>query len=328
MTTKTKPVDCNLCHNNDTRLVCTKFGLNLVRCNACGLVYANPRLPETEIMQRYDSPLFFNQYLENLRATPSTYDFDFIRSHYHIFLGLIEQFFAPGKRLLDVGCGPGFFIKAAEEAGWKAEGIEISSAASEYANNIVRVPVHKGKLEELNLSSDTYDLVTLNDILEHLVDPLGTLKEIHRILKREGVVILNTPDFNSLNRLFLGNDWAVLSPAEHLYNFTQKTLMRMLSEANFQVLGVRNLLILNPEYTHDKSRRRYLRWKSMHERIEKMNAMENLHGFEYLDLLSINNKIAPEAPVPGFFKRMKRQVYKRAKRWIRGDILVAIGSKV
>jgi len=326
MRSKKQFVNCNLCRSNNYKNLYTKFGLNLVLCKHCKLVYANPRLPESDILKRYDSSLYFEEYLKALKATSTTYDLDSIRSHYYIFGGLVDKCFAPGKRLLDVGSGAGFFLKVAEEIGWKAEGIEISKLASDYAKDVLKVNVHNRKLEDIRFSSDSYDLVTLLDLIEHLTDPLRTLEEIYRVQKRDGLVIVSTPDFKSLSRMFLGKHWSILSPAEHLYNFSEKTLYHMLSKVNFKVLGIRNLLIFNPEYTHDKSRYRYQLWNKTHEYLEKKTFMENIHGFEYLDLMQIVDSNR-QATASSEFKKKKRALYKKAKKWLRGDLLIAIAKK-
>jgi len=320
-------VNCNLCRSRTFKTIGTKFGLSLVKCKTCGLIYTNPRPQELERLQRYESPLFFEEYLKNLKASPSSYDLAFIRNHYHPYLRLLNAYSAPGKNLLDLGCGAGFFLKAAEEKGWKVEGVEISRSAAHYARDIVRVTVHNGYLENLKLPSENYDAVTLLDILEHLPDPMGTLKEIHRILKREGVLILNTPDYNSLSRFFLGKDWAVLSPAEHLYNFTQKTLSTMLSRADFKTIVMRNLLIFNPDYTHNKKRAGFLLWKNIHTRLEETKTMENIHGFEYLDLMKAGREPEEKTSNIDFIQKAKRNLHRKAKAWLRGDILIAVAAK-
>lgn len=327
MATKTEFINCNICSSNSYKIICHKFGLDLVKCKNCGLVYTNPRLLESEILQRYESPIFFDEYLESFKASSVTYDLNFIRNHYYLFIDLIKNYLVPGKKLLDVGSGAGFFLKAAEEIGWQAEGVEISSTASKYAAEIAKVNVHYGKLEDLKFPSETFDLVTLLDIIEHLPNPLHTLKETNRILKSGGIIIVSTPDFNSLSRLFLGYDWAVLSPAEHLYNFTHKTLCSILSNSYFHVLGIRNLLVFNPEYTNNKNKRGYFLWKTVHTRLEKQKIMENIHGFEYLDLMVAAEENKAKTTELKFTKKLKRIIYKRAKTWLKGDMLIAIAKK-
>ena len=328
---ETEYINCPLCQSTDYKKILTKFEMNLVKCRKCSLIYANPRIQESEILRRYTSSFFFDEYLPAFKATLKHYDLDTIRSHFFLFLQLITKYYTPGKRLLDIGCGAGFFLKAAEEIGWEAEGVEISPIASDYAQNIVKVKVLEGKLEDLYLPSEKYDLVILTEIIEHLMNPLKTLKEINRVLKKHGILIISTPDYKSLSRLFLRKNWAVLSPEEHISVFTQKTLFHILQKAKFRVLGIRNLLQFNPEYTHDKERSGYFLFKKLHKRLRKLKIMEKTFLFECADIMNIEDKNHREAqniyPDLSLLRKMKRLIHKWSKTCLRGDTLVAIAKK-
>lgn len=328
---ETEYVPCPLCQADDHQKFLTKFEMNLVKCRKCSLIYANPRIQEPELFSRYTASFFFDEYLPAFKAAPTYYDPEVIRSHFFIFIQLITKYFKPGKRLLDVGCGSGFFLKAAEEIGWEAEGVEISAAASEYAQNIVGVKVLEGKLEAHHFPAEKFDLVVMLETAEHLMNPLNTLKEIYRILKRGGILIISTPDSNSLSRLFLGKNWAVFSPEEHLSVFSQKSLFYLLQRANFCILGIRNLLQLNPEYTHNKKGLGYFVFKKLCNRLEKIEIMEKATLFEYADLMNVEEKKHLQAegihPNLNLKRKMKRRVHKWAKMWIRGDILISIAKK-
>ena len=328
---KTTSINCPLCQSNDYRKFLTKFEMNLVKCRKCGLIYANPRIHESELLRRYTSSFFFDEYLPAFKATSKLYDLTIIRSHFFLFLQLITKYYTTGKRLLDVGCGAGFFLKAAEEIGWEAEGVEISPIASDYAQNTVKVKVLEGKLEDLYLPAEKFDLVILIETVEHLMNPLETLKEINRILKKQGILIICTPDYKSLSRLFLGKNWAVLSPEEHFSVFTQIALFRILQKAEFCVLGIRNLLQFNPEYTHDKKRSGYFLFRSLHKRLKELKMMEKTTLFEYADIMNIEDKSQNEtqniSPELGPLRKTKRLIHEWSKTCLRGDTLVAIAKK-
>jgi len=328
---KTESVSCSLCQSNECKKFLTKFEMNLVKCRKCGLIYANPRIHESELLRRYESSFFFDEYLPAFKAKEKHYDLTIIRSHFFLFLQLITKYYTPGKRLLDVGCGAGFFLKAAEEIGWEAEGVEIAPVASDYARNIVKVKVMEGKLEDLCLPAEKFDLVVLIETIEHLMNPLKTLNEINRILKKEGILIISTPDYKSLSRLFLGKNWAVLSPEEHFSVFTQKTLFLILQKAKFSVLGIRNLLQFNPEYTHNTKRMGYFLFRSLHKKLKELKIMEKATLFEYADIMNIEDKSQNETPniYPelGLLRKMKRFIHKWSKTCLRGDTLVAVAKK-
>ncbi|OGD20683.1 MAG: hypothetical protein A2W03_02880 [Candidatus Aminicenantes bacterium RBG_16_63_16] len=319
-------VPCPLCGGRRSRAVAVKFGLRIVRCRKCGHVFANPRLPQSEVETRYESPEFFSEYLEAHKAAPDGYDLEFLRGHYGLYLDLIGGRMPPGGRLLDVGCGAGFFIKAAEAAGWTAEGTEISRRLTGYAREVVGATVHLGRLEELRFAPGTFDIITLFDVLEHVPNPRGTMIEIRRLLKRGGLVVVSTPDYGSLSRVFLGKPWAVLSPAEHLSLFTSRTLRALIEQAGLSVLGIRNLLVFNPDYTHRKGLRHSL-WRGLHGRLVRGRLAARLQDFEQRQASAIGPVDPAKGAAPGTFKKVRSRLYMKSRNLLRGDILVALAER-
>jgi len=318
--------NCLLCSSQDIRFLYFKFGRFIVKCKKCGLIFAIPQPSEEEILSRYESPLFFNEYLKNFHATYKEYDFQFIEKHYRIFLDLIRKLYFPGAKLLDVGCGAGFFLKAAIKEGWQGEGVEISNLAANYAENIVKIPIHRGSLESLSIPDESYDLITMLDLLEHLLNPLGTLQTAYRLLKKGGYIFACTPEFHSLSRLYLGKSWAVLSPAEHLFYFTSRSLSYLFKSACFKIKGIYNLLIFNPTYFHGDPNLRTKLWFRFHSWLEKQPFMEKLHGVEYLEIIklagisTLSSSLSPS-------QKIKRSLYRKMKILLRGDILCILAQK-
>jgi len=110
---KTEYINCPICPNDAYKKILTKFEMNLVKCNNCGLIYVNLVLQELELSKRYTWSFFFDEYLPIFEANSTHYHFNIIRSHFFLFLQLVTKYFVPGKRLPDGGCGAGFFMKAA-----------------------------------------------------------------------------------------------------------------------------------------------------------------------------------------------------------------------
>jgi glycosyltransferase involved in cell wall biosynthesis len=162
---------------------------NLVKCKQCGLVYFNPRRSLQEELEFYRS-----KYHE-------TYGKAFwYESRINLFRRALDKIEAlcPGKgRLLDVGCGAGFFLKEAEDRGWKQTlGTEISHPALGYARKL-GLEVLEGDLRELassqanvDLSEDHFDVATAWNVIDQLQDPVGTLREMYRVLKKGGLIAL------------------------------------------------------------------------------------------------------------------------------------------
>lgn len=240
---------CPLCGHFEFENVFTKFSLSVVRCQRCSLLFTNPRLIEKKIMSRYSDDYFFKEYHPVLESSLKNTDLTPIKNQFRLFLQIIERFYSPGKKLLEIGCGAGFFLHFARQAGWQVEGIEYIDAAAKYARDKFDLNVQQGKFEEFSFHEE-FDLIALLETLEHLREPCLSLKKIYRWLKPGGILLLSTPDYQSLSRVFLGLNWAVLSPADHLFYFTRDTISRLLNVAGFEIIGLESFADFNPRASH------------------------------------------------------------------------------
>ena len=129
----------------------------------------------------------------------------------------------PGASLLDVGCGNGEFMLSAENLGWKCTGIDFDEkaviAACEAGLNVLT-----GRLEECGLPKQSFDAITLAHVVEHLHDPVGTLRLCHELLKPGGVVSIMTPNLDALSHAAFGQYWRGLETPRHLAIFTFDSL--------------------------------------------------------------------------------------------------------
>ena len=145
--------------------------------------------------------------------------------------------------LLDVGCGVGTFLKLAEEQGFDVQGTEISEFAVKYVKNSLKIDVFKGDLEEAHFPEDSFDVVTIWHTLEHIPDPMAALKEINRLLKKDGLLVVAVPNLNNyITRIsyLLGRGkklmlFSVKAKEWHLYHFSAKTLSAMLEKTGFEI---------------------------------------------------------------------------------------------
>ena len=144
------------------------------------------------------------------------------------------------RRLLDVGAATGFFIEQAIAHGWRAEGVELSHWAAEYARQTLAVPVREGTLLDARFADRTFDAITMWEVIEHLPDPRTELSEARRILRHGGMLHLSTPDAGSLVAKCAGKRWLGWRKfPEHLYYFDLASLRRLLSTAGFEIVSHR-----------------------------------------------------------------------------------------
>ena len=193
-----------------------------VKCKNCHLIYVNPIEKASKINGDYSKMGNTDALIirgSRLRAAKSQ-------------LGLIKKY-KSGTTLLDIGCGEGFFLFNASKAGYTTKGIEISQDAAEYAGREFGLDVEAKPFEELQFPDNYFDVVTLWQVLEHVPYPLIVLKEVHRILKPEGLLATSTPDIESILAKILRRKWWNLRRL-HINQFTVKTLTDMLKRAGFK----------------------------------------------------------------------------------------------
>ncbi|MBX3048333.1 MAG: class I SAM-dependent methyltransferase [Anaerolineales bacterium] len=200
----------------------------LVRCKSCGLLYLNPRLRSDVVIGGYSDgtdELFVSQAAGRERT--------FAKS-----LKLIERLRPSRGRLLDVGTAGGSFLAVAQRAGWQVAGCEPNRWMSEWAKQHYGLDVVPGTIHDMQLADESFDVVSLWDVLEHTPDPKTTLAECARVLKPGGLLVVNYPDIDSLVARLMGRRWVFLLSV-HLYYFTPPTLKRMLAEMGLNVLSTR-----------------------------------------------------------------------------------------
>jgi len=239
-------IACNLCGDDQTRLRyastvaddvrptaveafrCTSPGYGrhhtIVQCKNCGLVYTNPRIDGSQILDSYEAvedPL----YLEERDGRVLTFE-----RH----LRPLEKLKTPPGRLLDVGAYTGVFVEIAAQHGWEAWGVEPSHWAVEQAR-AQGLHMIEGTLSSAELTDGSFDVVTMWDVIEHVTDPLGEIQSAFRLLKPGGMLVVHTMDIDSLFARVMGERWPWLMEM-HIYYFSHRTLQAMLTKAGFQVL--------------------------------------------------------------------------------------------
>lgn len=140
----------------------------------------------------------------------------------------------PGGRLLDIGCGKGDFLVRMRRQGWHVEGLEIDPEAVETARVEHSLTIHLGDLESHAFPGDSFDAVTMNQVIEHVHDPVSLIRECRRVLRPGGRLVLATPNINSLTHGRYGRDCSHLDPPRHLHLFTKKTLRECAARAGFR----------------------------------------------------------------------------------------------
>jgi len=247
-------IPCALCGAHATRPRYVKFDLPIAECVTCGLVRATPRCSPERIAARYSREYFLHEYLPSLGVINGQIDEQFIDARYAPWIQLISR---PPGRMLEIGSGAGLFLKAFARQGWNVLGVEVNDDAAHFARERLNLDVRSTYAEDLDVPPSSFDVVAMMDVIEHVPNPAETIATARRFLKPGGLLLMQTPNLDAFSRTALGEPWAVLSPAEHLYYFTEKTMTAMLQKAGFasttfiwSFAGFGPAETMNARYTH------------------------------------------------------------------------------
>lgn len=235
---------CVLCRASEQRLVypgnvsgtidpsefsCTSGALtqhdDIVQCSGCGMVSSVPGIPPDEILDTY-ARVVDEDYLAEEQGRRELFDW---------VLQSMGGYAFRGRKLLELGANVGLFLDVARDAGWDARGYEPSRWATELGRQRFGVDLREGVLEELDEPAGSADAVVMLDVLEHLVDPLDSLRRIREAVAEEGLLTLSTVNLSSVHARVRGERWPwFIRP--HLHYFTPETLQAMLSRAGFRLV--------------------------------------------------------------------------------------------
>jgi 2-polyprenyl-3-methyl-5-hydroxy-6-metoxy-1,4-benzoquinol methylase len=221
-------VACNLCGSETTRRFAQRGGIPIVECLACGLVFVNPRPGLALMRDHYNQGL--SSRLEYYRDAEVADRRTFVE-----ILDLVARFAPPPSQLLEVGPNIGTCLALARERGWAVRGVEINAEAAKECRQRHGLDVIAGTLEEGGCQPDSQDVVLLLDVIEHLTDPLGTMRGVAGTMRRGGVVVISTPNIASLAARLLQ-----IKPDEHLYYFNAATMSRLLREVGLEPILIRS----------------------------------------------------------------------------------------
>ncbi len=146
-----------------------------------------------------------------------------------------------GKKLLDIGCGTGYFPYFMSQNGYEASGMELDEEARKFAKNNFNISVHDPN-QLLNMDKkEEFDVITLWHVLEHLHDPLRYLNWINKALKENGVLLIALPNCNSHDAKKFKQYWAAYDVPRHLWHFEPETFQKYIEKFGFQLKLIKRL---------------------------------------------------------------------------------------
>lgn len=178
------------------------------------------------------------------------YDFEtrsfvsaFFRAFLPIYRYLYSEVYPENKnsgRILDVGCGCGEYMLNLKKLEWQVYGVDSNKKAVINAKTNYGLDVFCGEVLNSSFPDNFFDAVTMHAVLEHISEPIDALKEVHRILKERGELIISVPNIWNWERTFFGKFWWAWDIPRHLWHFSPTSLKRLLKKAGFGDIKIRH----------------------------------------------------------------------------------------
>lgn len=259
-------VNCEICGRNFTKDIFVERGFHIVQCINCKLVYVNPRFSKEEYKEKtnhnyenlVEESLSYQGYKEIKEKIASKGGLNkqlYIKSRLKQAadnLKEIERLYRQKGRLLDVGCGEGFFLKKAIFNGWQVCGVEMSKKHRPPSGD--NLNVLSDDILTVELPQNYFDIITMWDVLEHLPYPNDTIKKLNSFLKKGGLLVIRVPNVRYLKlkqglvSSIFGKDFYLKSknfsilgfyaPETHFYNFSEITLEKLLRKNHLKIIKV------------------------------------------------------------------------------------------
>ncbi|MDD5530426.1 MAG: class I SAM-dependent methyltransferase [bacterium] len=219
--------NCIVCKNKD---IFTKYiinGFHIFQCRQCSLLFVGEKLSQEELKMWYEQKADVDcdytyadqENIENLKF-------------YYLKLADWISKKMPTGKILDIGCSGGYFLDYMK--GWDCHGIEISSLYAEKAKAKHGNNIHTGTVEDYEYKKEYFDVITLQDVLDHMPDPLQALAKCNSLLKPGGIIVIKVHDISCLFAKLLGPRFYAFVPIFHLVYFNKKNLIETLSMSGFK----------------------------------------------------------------------------------------------
>ena len=247
---QTNLIKCNLCESSESNVLFNAVDrlhgydgtFTYVQCRICGLVFMNPQISPADTSKFY--PDDYGPHQSNRTSHKS--DISTARKSFRKkpFAKDILENLSSHKRLLDLGCGNGKFLSEAKLlTQCEVLGLDNSMLAAAIAKEKYGLEIFLGTICDLNLPDNYFDIVTAWSYIEHINDPCAVLTQVSTLLKNDGIFIIRTPNFSSLNARIFGEKWYHLDCPRHLFLYSPKTIRALLKKAG----------LLMRKITYDKS---------------------------------------------------------------------------
>jgi 2-polyprenyl-3-methyl-5-hydroxy-6-metoxy-1,4-benzoquinol methylase len=216
----------------------TKEDFHICECLNCGLLYTMPRPEKEKIGNYYKSEEYYSHRENKKGFIPKIYEKVKKRNLKHKYK-IATEGLKVGK-ILDIGCGVGDFLHTAETHGWECIGVEPSEEAKEIARQRTKAQIIESKELE-NIPNQTFDIITMWHVLEHVDDLKWQVEQLQRLIKPTGRIIIALPNYKSYDGQYYKELWAAYDVPRHLNHFNKSTLIKIFKTNGLEIFKMDKL---------------------------------------------------------------------------------------
>lgn len=219
---------CPLCASPSSRVKHIR-SLNIDRCSSCGHFFHPVDRPLEHVKSVYSDKYFSDStegYQDYLQEEPNQ------RRSAMFYCGLIAKHSSSPGALLDIGAASGFFLDEFQKLGWHGQGVEPNQRMRNVALDRFKLSMVEA-LEQVPETS-RFQLVTMIQVISHLLDPVASLQRVHQALDRDGLLLIETWDRDSWIAKLSGNSWHEWNPPSVLHWFSRSSLRSVLESVGFE----------------------------------------------------------------------------------------------
>lgn len=238
-----RPVKCTLCGIDDTNPVFVKEGFTFVMCKSCGLVYVNPQADSEKLRSWYEHCKSADMWVDMVLQSNQQLEFD--RKKFVDCCDVLERVNNGPGNVIDVGCSLGNFLEVARDRGWETLGLELNQKAVKHATETLGLDVRPQLLHEADLKENSFDVLSLWEVLEHVPDPDGLLKDCYKYIRKGGTISILVPNRNALSAMIMQEHCSCFGGRNHLWYFSEDVLTALLEKNGFTVYKEETKTILS-----------------------------------------------------------------------------------
>lgn len=234
-----KLANCPICETDKIETVneirdhfLTGEKFQLTKCRNCGFLFTNPRPEKSLLGKYYESEDYFSH--SKKKKGLITFLYDSVKNYSLNKKYKIISAYKNDGNILDIGCATGEFLNQFKKHGWKTKGIEPADEPRQFAIENYHLDVQPE--EALNeFYEDSFDVISMWHVLEHVPDLKERMEQIRRILKKDGLLVIALPNYLSWDGQHYQDYWAGYDVPRHLYHFTQKTITELLARYSLSI---------------------------------------------------------------------------------------------